>query len=68
MYNLTSVPDDLMTREFCNYIAGAVEACSDRLIGVCNTEEEVTVLKERRLMYLHKSVEMWDTEKCQPVK
>ena len=63
---------DWAARKSCNYMTAAVEDCGNLLIGDCNTEEEVTMMKDHQLKgilsQLKSSVQEWDSEKCPPVK
>jgi len=63
---------DWMARKSCNYMTAAVEDCGNMLVGDCNTEEEVTGMKDHQLKgilaQLQSSVEEWDSDKCPPVK
>jgi len=63
---------DWMARKACNYMTAAVEECGNKLIGDCNTEEDVTNMKDEQLRIiigqLETSVEEWDSEKCPPVQ
>ena len=70
MYKLTGDAelDGRVKKGYCNFIAAVVEGCGKNLVRECIAEEEVADLKETRLKELHKSVEMWDTANCTPVK
>merc|ERR1712032_1578500 len=61
-----------MARKACNYMTAAVEECGDELIGDCYSEEDVINMKDHQLKnvleVLEKSVEEWDTDKCEAVK
>merc|ERR1712110_64456 len=50
----------------------AVEECGNELIGDCYSEEDVINMKDHQLRnvleVLEKSVEEWDTDKCEAVK
>jgi len=63
---------DWMARKSCNYMTAAVEECGNKLIGDCNTEEDVTNMKDEQLRViigqLETSIEEWDSEKCPPVQ
>jgi len=63
---------DWIARKTCNYMTAAVEECSKTLIGHCNTEEEVTSMKDYQfqgvLNQLATTVNEWDSEKCPAVK
>jgi len=63
---------DWMARKSCNYMTAAVEDCGNKLIGECNTEEEVNENKDHQLkgilIQLQSSVEEWDSEKCPAIK
>jgi len=63
---------DWMARKACNYMTAAVEECGDELIGDCYSEEDVINMKDHQLKnvleVLEKSVEEWDTDKCEAVK
>eukprot|EP00092_Neocalanus_flemingeri_P097067 GFUD01123651.1.p1 GENE.GFUD01123651.1~~GFUD01123651.1.p1 ORF type:complete len:188 (-),score=71.62 GFUD01123651.1:50-613(-) len=63
---------DWLARKSCNYMTAAVEDCGNKLIGVCNTEDEVTKLKDKQLKgilaQLSSSIAEWDSEKCPAVK
>jgi len=63
---------DWMARKACNYMTAAVEECGDELIGDCYSEEDVINMKDHQLRnvleVLEKSVEEWDTEKCEAVR
>merc|ERR1719356_2087664 len=63
---------DWMARKSCNYMTAAVEECGDKLVGTCNTCEEVTALKDEQLKKVLKnvksSVKEWDTNKCPATK
>ena len=63
---------DWMARKSCNYMTAAVEDCGNMLVGDCNTEEEVTGMKDHQLKgilaQLQYSVQEWDSNKCPPVK
>merc|ERR1719430_2731313 len=63
---------DWFARKSCNYITGAVEECAEGLVGECNTEEEVSNMKDEQiegiLEQLSKSISEWDSEKCPPIK
>merc|ERR1719500_1890825 len=53
-------------------MTAAVEECGDELIGDCYSEEDVINMKDHQLKnvleVLEKSVEEWDTDKCEAVK
>merc|ERR1712215_30108 len=63
---------DWMARKSCNYMTAAVEECGDKLVGKCNTCEEVTTMKDEQLKKVLKnvqsSVKEWDTNKCPATK
>eukprot|EP00092_Neocalanus_flemingeri_P052376 GFUD01061215.1.p1 GENE.GFUD01061215.1~~GFUD01061215.1.p1 ORF type:complete len:222 (-),score=93.20 GFUD01061215.1:242-907(-) len=63
---------DWMARKACNYMTAAVEECGNKLVGECNSEQEVTDMKDHQLkgilMQLQMSVQEWDSEKCPAVK
>jgi len=63
---------DWMARKSCNYMTAAVEDCGNKLIGECNSEEEVTANKDHQLtgilMQLQSSIEEWDSDKCPAIK
>merc|ERR1719378_1027859 len=63
---------DWMARKSCNYMTAAVEGCGDKLVGECNTCEEVTAMKDEQLKKVLKnvksSVNEWDTSKCPATK
>merc|ERR1719356_526970 len=63
---------DWMARKSCNYMTAAVEECGDKLVGACNTCEEVTVMKDEQLkkvlQNVKSSVKEWDTNKCPATK
>jgi len=63
---------DWVARKTCNYMTAAVEDCTMILIGPCNTEEEVTRMKDYQfqgiLNQLATNVEEWDSAKCPAVK
>merc|ERR1712071_138852 len=63
---------DWMARKSCNYMTAAVEDCGNKLIGDCNTEDDVTAMKDEQLKsileQLQQSVDEWDSEKCPAVK
>merc|ERR1712227_648046 len=63
---------DWMARKACNYMTAAVEECGDELIGDCYSEEDVINMKDHQLRnvleVLEKSVEEWDTDKCEAVR
>eukprot|EP00092_Neocalanus_flemingeri_P007597 GFUD01008199.1.p2 GENE.GFUD01008199.1~~GFUD01008199.1.p2 ORF type:complete len:182 (-),score=46.44 GFUD01008199.1:2007-2552(-) len=63
---------DWMARKACNYMTAAVEECGNKLVGECNSEQEVTDMKDHQLkvilMQLQTSVQEWDSEKCPAVK
>jgi len=63
---------DWMARKSCNYMTAAVEDCGNKLIGECNSEEEVNANKDHQLkgilMQLKSSIEEWDSEKCPAIK
>jgi len=63
---------DWMARKACNYMTAAVEECGNELIGDCYSEEDVINMKDHQLRnvleVLEKSVEEWDTDKCEAVK
>jgi len=63
---------DWMARKACNYMTAAVETCGNKLIGKCNSEEEVTANKDHQLtgilIQLQSSVKEWDNDKCPAVK
>jgi len=68
---LTAGPDgrpDWMARKACNYMTTAVDECGNLLIGTCNTEEEVVVMKDSQyqgiLNQLAEQVKEWDSDKC----
>ena len=46
--------------------------CGNKLIGECNTEEDVTALKDTQIesiiRLLEAQVEDWDSDKCPVVK
>merc|ERR1712215_90732 len=63
---------DWVARKSCNYMTEAVEGCGDKLVGECNTCEEVTAMKDEQLKNVLKnvksSVKEWDTNKCPATK
>merc|ERR1711915_1127481 len=63
---------DWMARKSCNYMTAAVQGCGDKLVGECNTCEEVTTMKDEQLKLVLKnvqsSVKEWDTNKCPATK
>jgi len=63
---------DWVARKSCNYMTAAVEDCGNNMIGQCNTEEEVTEMKDYQfqgiLNQLATGVHEWDSEKCPVVK
>merc|ERR1712215_653475 len=63
---------DWMARKSCNYMTAAVEKCGDKLVGECNTCEEVTNMKDEQLKKVLKnvksSVKEWDSNKCPATK
>merc|ERR1719356_1861897 len=63
---------DWMARKSCNYMTAAVEECGDKLVGECNTCEEVTAMKDEQLkkvlQNVKSSVKEWDTNKCPATK
>ena len=63
---------DWMARKACNYMTAAVEECGNELIGECYSEMDVIHMKDDQLRnvleVLEKSVEEWDTDKCEAVK
>merc|ERR1719466_61972 len=63
---------DWMARKSCNYMTSAVEDCGNKLIGDCNTEDDVTAMKDEQLKsileQLQQSVDEWDSDKCPAVK
>jgi len=63
---------DWMARKSCNYMTAAVEDCGNMLIGDCNSEEDVNVMRDEQLKgilhQLQTSIEEWDSEKCPAVK
>ena len=72
---ITAGPDgrpDWLARKSCNYMTAAVEECGNMMVGACNTEEEVVVLKDLQyqgiLNQLAEHVKEWDSEKCPVTK
>ena len=63
---------DWIARKTCNYVTAAVEDCGDKLIGECNTVEDVTNMKDQQLegilAHLQTTVHQWDSSKCPPIK
>jgi len=63
---------DFQARKSCNYLTDAVEECGNNLVGECNTEKEVTEMKDGQIVQILKilesSVKAWDSNKCPPVK
>ena len=79
---------DWKARVSCNYMTAGVEVgttsillhlhllifkeCANKLIGECNTEEDVTALKDTQIesiiRLLEAQVEDWDSDKCPVVK
>merc|ERR1712126_141818 len=63
---------DWMARKSCNYMTAAVEECGDKLVGECDTCEEVTNMKDEQLKKVLKnvksSVKEWDSNKCPATK
>jgi len=53
-------------------MTAAVEDCGNNMIGKCNTEEEVTEMKDYQfqgiLNQLSSGVQEWDSNKCPAVK
>ena len=53
-------------------MSAAVEECGNMMVGACNTEEEVVVLKDLQyqgiLNQLAEHVKEWDSEKCPVTK
>jgi len=73
--SITAGPDgrpDWLARKSCNYMTAAVEECGNMMVGTCNTEEEVVVLKDLQyqgiLNQLAEHVKEWDSEKCPVTK
>ena len=72
---ITAGPDgrpDWLARKSCNYMTAAVEECGNMMVGACNTEEEVVVLKDFQyqgiINQLAEHVKEWDSEKCPVTK
>merc|ERR1712098_8463 len=63
---------DWFARKACNYLIATIEVCYGKLIGDCNTEEEINELRDQALPgvleQLSDSIEEWDSEKCPVVK
>merc|ERR1711864_69999 len=63
---------DFRARKSCNYLTDAVEDCGNKLIGDCNTEEQVNKMKDNQirsvLLNLQSSVQAWDSSKCPTVQ
>merc|ERR1719357_2112951 len=63
---------DWTARKSCNYMTEAVEGCGDKLVGECNTCDEVTGMKDEQLKEVLRnvksSVKEWDTNKCPATK
>merc|ERR1712212_1117351 len=63
---------DWMARKSCNYITATIEECTNKLVGDCATEEEVTDMKDGQLEglleQLSDTIEEWDSEKCPAIK
>merc|ERR1712142_902998 len=63
---------DWFARKACNYLTATVEDCYGKLIGDCNTEEDVNDMRDQAipgvLEQLSENVEEWDSEKCPVVK
>merc|ERR1719290_968572 len=63
---------DYFARKACNYLTATVEDCYGKLIGDCNTEEDVNDMRDQAipgvLEQLSENVEEWDSEKCPVVK
>merc|ERR1712228_206605 len=63
---------DWTARKSCNYMTATVEKCGDKLVGECNTCEEVTTMKDEQLKEVLRnvksSVKEWDTNKCPATK
>jgi len=63
---------DWIARKTCNYMTAAVEECTKTLIGHCNSEEDVTSMKDYQfqgiLNQLASTVNEWDSAKCPAVK
>merc|ERR1711875_175398 len=61
-----------LARKTCNYMTAAVEECTKTLIGHCNSEEDVTSMKDYQfqgiLNQLASTVNEWDSAKCPAVK
>jgi len=75
MSSISAGPDgrpDWLARMSCNYMTAAVEECGNMMVGTCNTEEEVVVLKDFQyqgiLNQLAEQVKEWDSEKCPVTK
>merc|ERR1712083_135449 len=63
---------DWMARKSCNYITATIEECTNKLVGDCATEEEVTDMKDGQLEglleQLSDTIKEWDSEKCPAIK
>ena len=61
-----------MTIYFLHSKAIHVQGCGDKLVGECNTCEEVTTMKDEQLKEVLRnvksSVKEWDTNKCPATK
>merc|ERR1711970_1100056 len=58
-------------RKSCNYMT-AVDACGDKMVGKCYTQEQVVEFKDDQIVKVmdqfKKAVTKWDHEKCPPFK
>merc|ERR1719209_2496929 len=60
--------EDWQARTICNYLTAAVEECANVHLAACNSEEELTELKDHQiaaiLANLEGGVEAWDSSRC----
>merc|ERR1719370_1974112 len=63
---------DWMARKSCTYLTESVETCGNKLVGVCQSQEEVNKEKDEQLktalVQIRQKVPNWDSDKCPAMK
>merc|ERR1711970_1486225 len=63
---------DWEARKSCTYLTESVDACGDKLVGVCGSQEEVNKQKDEQLkvalVQIRQKVANWDSDKCPAMK
>jgi len=63
---------DWLARKSCTYLTESVETCGNKLVGVCQSQEEVNKEKDEQLktalVQIRQKVPNWDSDKCPAMK